>query len=58
MQLMKVSRIQKMALKLGCASKTVHAHMANIAGKIGSRDRAVWRQSAQAEGIVSPTELS
>ena len=46
------------AQTLGCASKTVHAHMANIANKIGSRDRAVWRQSAQAEGIVSLADFS
>lgn len=49
---------KSVALKLGCASKTVHTHMANIATKIGSKDRAIWRQSAQVEGIVSPTELT
>lgn len=49
---------KNIAVELNCAVKTVHAHLANIAGKLQSKDRLVWRQVAQAESLIGPVELT
>ena len=48
---------KSIAKKLDCAVKTVHAHLANIATKLDSKDRVFWREIAQTESLISPTEL-